>query len=206
MIFVYNFLDGELTIKFFLKVCIVLLVALAVFGYYMWDLKRKTTKSKIPRILAILMSTVVLASIIIGFFIVGTPVEQRKRKMDDQRIQDLQTVQMQIVDYWARKEELPKNLEALQDNISGFIVPTDPDTKKPYEYIIGDKLNFKLCADFSTSDKDFPPRGKEMIQYSSPYGSFQQNWDHESGRICFDRNIDPELYNLEAKNPLLLKQ
>ncbi|MFH0857769.1 MAG: DUF5671 domain-containing protein [Candidatus Magasanikbacteria bacterium] len=206
MIFVYNFLDGELTIKFFFKVCVVLLVALAVFGYYMWELKRKGTKTNIPKILASVVSVVVLGSIITGFFIVGTPLEQRKRKMDDQRIQDLQTVQGQIVDYWVRKETLPNNLEALQDNISGFVVPTDPDTKQHYEYIIGDKLEFELCADFSTSDKDFPQRGKEMVPYTSSYGSFQKNWDHEAGRICFSRSIDPELYNLEAKNPLLLKQ
>ena len=69
MIFVYNFLDGELNTRFFLKVLVVLLVAVAVFAYYMWDLKRKEMKSKIPKILAIVLSVIVLVSIIIGFFI-----------------------------------------------------------------------------------------------------------------------------------------
>ena len=206
MIFVYNFLDGELTIKFFFKVFVVLLVAVAVFGFYMWDLKRKEIKSKIPRILAIVVSVVVLTSIIVGFFIIGTPAEQRSRKMDEQRIMDLQTIQGQLVDYWSRKEVLPQKLEILQDNISGFAVPTDPDTKKSYEYAVLGLLKFELCADFTTSDKDFPTSGKEMM-YASPYGSFQQNWDHEAGRICFSRTIDPEIYKLQAsvKNPMLLK-
>lgn len=205
MIFVYNFLDGGLTTRFFLKVFVVLLVAAAVFGYYMWDLKRKEIQSKTSKILAIIMAVVVLASIITGFFIIGTPTEQRSRRMDDQRMSDLQTMQTQIVDYWTRKEALPANLEALQDNISGFIVPNDPDTQESYEYIVVDSLKFQLCANFATSDKDFPVRGKNTAYYDSPYGSFQQNWNHEVGRVCFDRSIDPELYKSEVNNPKLLK-
>lgn len=73
MIFVYNFLDGELTIRFFLKVIVVLLIAGAVFGYYLWELKRQNIQSKIPRILAIVLGVFALGSIICGFFIVGTP-------------------------------------------------------------------------------------------------------------------------------------
>jgi len=208
MIFVYNFLDGELTIKFFLKVFVVLIVAAAVFGFYMWDLKRKVIKSKIPMILAIIVAVVVLASIVMGFFIVGTPGQQRSRKMDDQRIMDLQTIQGQIVDYWSRKQILPKNLEGLQDNISGFIVPMDPDTKESYEYNIIESLKFELCTDFVTSSSDLPARGKDTM-YDSPYGAFQQNWDHKTGRTCFSRTIDPELYKLQDKvqvpNPVLMK-
>ena len=37
---VYNFLGGELTMRFFLKILVVLLVAAAVFGYYFLDLRR----------------------------------------------------------------------------------------------------------------------------------------------------------------------
>ncbi len=203
MIFVYNFLDGELTARFFLKVFVVLLVAAAVFGFYMWDLKRKAVKSMVPRNLAIIMSAVVLASIITGFFIVGTPAEQRRRKTDDERLSSLQTIQNQIVDYWTRKETLPPNLDALQDNISGFAVPTDPVTQKSYEYIIVDALTFELCADFSTANKD-TASGRMETKYFAPYGSFQQNWGHEAGRTCFSRTIDPELYKKEAINPKML--
>jgi len=34
---VNNFLSGELTIQFFLKTAVVLIVAVSVFGYYIWD-------------------------------------------------------------------------------------------------------------------------------------------------------------------------
>ncbi|MFA6536983.1 MAG: DUF5671 domain-containing protein [Patescibacteria group bacterium] len=204
MIFVYNFLDGELTIRFFLKIFVVMFVAVAVFGFYMWDLKRKNLLSKVPQILAIIMSVVVLASIVWGFFIIGTPMQQRLRKMDDQRIADLQTIQMQIVDYWTRKQVLPEKLENLQDNISGFMLPKDPDTQESYEYVIVESLKFDLCVNFATSSSDIPARGKNTM-YESPYGAFQQNWEHEIGRTCYSRTIDPELYKVSEKQPVIIK-
>lgn len=204
MIFVYNFLDGELTIKFFLKVLVVLLVAGAVFGYYMWELKRQTIHSVVPKVLAIVLAVVVLGSIVGGFFIVGTPTKQRARKMDEKRVSDLQTIQIQVVDYWMKKKVLPTNLDALQDNISGFSVPEDPDLRT-YEYILVEPLKFELCANFSTSDKDYPSRGKNTLAYDSMYSAFQQNWDHEAGRVCFSRSIDPDLYKTGVENSMLIK-
>ena len=194
MIFVYNFLNGELTIQFFLKVLIVLLVAGAVFGYYLWDLKRPVKKTNAPKILAIIFSGVVLASIILGFFIVGTPADQRDRRFDDQRVSDLQMLQAQIVDYWNKKDALPKGLNNLEDNISGFTTPKDPATKQAYEYKIISSLSFELCANFSKPSQNTAAIGQKEAYMYSPYGLMSQNWDHEAGRICWTRTIDPELH------------
>jgi len=198
IMFVYNFLSGELTIQFFLKILVVLLVAAAVFGYYIYDLRRKDMKSKAPKILAWALSLVVLSSIIAGFFIIGTPAEQRERRFDEQRVENLQILQSQIINYWTQKEVLPQNLSELEDSISGFIVPEDPDSDLPYEYNVIDSLSFELCATFKTSSDDFGSisRGVRSI---SPYDSFQQNWSHQAERTCFTRTIDPELYQSERK-------
>ena len=203
IIFVFNFLSGELTIQFFLKVLVVLLVAGAVFGYYIWDLRRKEIKSKTPKILAWILSFVVLASIIAGFFIIGTPAEQRQRRFDEQRITNLQILQDQIINYWVRKEVLPQNLSELEDSISGFIVPTDPESDLVYEYIVIDTLSFKLCATFKTSTEDFGSTSQDS-KYSYPYDSFKQRWKHEAKRTCFTRTVDPELYkdNGQLKEPI----
>lgn len=197
MVFVYHFLDGELTTRFFLKVLVVLLVAAAVFGYYIWDLKREKLNSKVPQVVAVILSVLALGSIIAGFFVVGTPQQQRNRKLDDQRIMHLQTLQSQVVSYWMNKDVLPKKIEDVQDSISGFIVPTDTETKKVYAYTVTAPLTFELCADFITSDKDFPAVGREAYYAAVPYDTFQQNWSHESGRVCFSRTIDPQLYKPE---------
>src|SRR3989344_5247639 len=79
IVLVNHFLSGELTIRFLLKVLVVLSVAAAVFGYYIWDLKRKDQEiSKTPKKLAIILACLILASVIGGFFIVGTPAGQRR--------------------------------------------------------------------------------------------------------------------------------
>lgn len=200
--FVYRFLDGDLTIQFFLKVLVVLLVAAAVFGYYIWDLRRKDKEiSKTPKRLAWVLSSVIIISIILGFFIVGTPATQRDRKFDEQRVIELQTLQNQIINHWTRKEALPENLSALEDSISGFVVPKDPETDISYEYSIADSLSFELCATFKTSSKDFNSisRGSKYF-----YISYQQNWEYEAERTCFERTIDPELYkdNIQLKEVL----
>ena len=149
--------------------------------------------SKTPKILAWILSFVILASIIVGFFIIGTPAVQRERRFDEQRVENLQTLQSQIINYWTQKEVLPQNLGALEDSISGFIVPKDPDSDSPYGYNVIDSLSFELCATFKTSSDDFGPTSKRA-RTISPYDSFQQNWSHQAERTCFTRIIDPELY------------
>ena len=208
IMFVYNFLSGELTIQFFLKLLVVLLVAAAVFGYYIWDLRRKDTEtSKTPKILAWLLCFVVLTSVILGFFIIGTPSEQRDRRFDERRINDLQMLQSQIINYWVQKETLPQELSVLEDSISGFMVPQDPQTEADYEYHILSPLSFELCATFKTSTEDFTfsYRGSEFFYKAPvPYGVYQPSWEHEAGRTCFERTIDPELYKNNEQLKTLL--
>src|SRR3989338_2329635 len=89
---VYNFLGGELSTRFILKVVAILITAAAVFGYYMWDLRSEDNrKSSLPKRSAVASSIVILFGIIGGFFIVGSPNTQRAIRFDDQRTSDLQT-------------------------------------------------------------------------------------------------------------------
>ncbi|MCX6779972.1 MAG: DUF5671 domain-containing protein [Candidatus Magasanikbacteria bacterium] len=189
--FIYNFLSGELTIQFFLKILVVLAVAGAVFGYYIWELKREDLNSKVPKMLAIILAVLTIVSVGAGFFVVGSPATQRNRRFDDQRVSDLQNLQGQVVNYWTQKAIVPAKLSDLQDSISGFRVPSDPETGAAYEYRIIDKLNFELCASFKTSGPDVN-QPRSMIY--SPNDPYSQNWAHKAERTCFDRTIDPELY------------
>lgn len=189
---VYKFLGGELSPRFALKVLAVLVVAAGVFWYYLWDLKRPAgavavqTKNILRAIVA------VIAGVIIGgFFLVGSPQNQRLVRFDQQRIQDLQIIQQEAINYWQQKEKLPASLDELNNDITGFRAPKDPETKGAYEYTAISGLTFELCADFKTSSKDNQRMTESMRPYGDPY---QQNWDHGQGRTCFSRTIDPELY------------
>ncbi|NQV88218.1 MAG: hypothetical protein HQ402_01505 [Parcubacteria group bacterium] len=190
---IYYFLDGQtMTAGFILKVLTVLVVAGVVFVYYISDLKGKIS-DKNNKIFAIIAGVIVLASIVVGFVVIGSPATQRERKHDDQRVNDLQGIQGQVVNYWQQKEVLPKSLEDLSDPIMGFVVPKDPKTGDPYSYEAVSKFGFKLCAVF----------GAESIDRNSDYtkpipvgyvGPQSENWKHSIGESCFDRIIDPQKF------------
>ncbi len=191
--FIYNFLSGELTIQFFLKILVVLVVAGVVFGYYIWELKRDNINSQVPKILAIILAAVTLVSIGAGFLIIGSPTTQRNRRFDMQRVGDLQMLQSQVINYWTQKGAIPAQIGDMQDSISGFVIPKDPETGAAYEYKVIDKLNFQLCANFKTVGPD----ANQARNLAYPYPSsdpYSQNWSHDAERTCFTRTIDPELY------------
>ena len=190
------FLNGEITMRFILKVLVVLATAAAVFAYYLWDLRTESiAKSTVPKKTAIAASVVVLASIILGFILVGSPAQQRKVRFDDQRVSDLSNIQNEITNYYSLKNgALPAKLSDLTNSLSGFAAPTDPTTGAQYEYTTKDGLTFELCATFETASvggqtATWTPYREYGVNY---YGS----WNHGVGRTCFDRTIDPDLFPL----------
>ncbi|MFY9462880.1 MAG: DUF5671 domain-containing protein [Candidatus Sungiibacteriota bacterium] len=206
VILIYNFLGGELTTPFIFKIFAVFAAAAAVFGYYLWDLRLPVqtptnARSPIPRIAAITATIIIFLSLIAGFFIVGSPQTQRDRRFDEQRINHLQIIQSQIVYYWQNKEKLPASLDDLQDDISGFTAPADPEQRTRYEYHAAEDLSFELCAVFA-KEGDASVHGYSSLPIMTPeraypmgkpYGA-NDNWSHGAGRVCFSRTIDPELY------------
>jgi uncharacterized membrane protein len=97
---VNRFYSGELTMAFTLKVLSVLILTGAVFSYYVWDVQSEPHKSKVPRVVAWISSIAVIGMLVWGFFIAGSPMEQRSIRMDEQRISDLQNLQYEITNYW----------------------------------------------------------------------------------------------------------
>ncbi len=190
------FLNGEITMRFILKVLVVLATAAAVFSYYLWDLRTEDAPtSRIPKKTAIAASVVVLVGIVLGFFLVGSPAQQRKVRFDDQRVSDLSTIQYEVTNYYqTKKGTLPATLTDLTNTLSGFTAPVDPSTGAAYEYSIKEGLTFELCATFeaesvgNTSDTSMPYRAYGVNYYG--------NWNHGIGRTCFERTIDPDLYPL----------
>lgn len=200
-----RFLEGEITARFILKVLVVLVVVGSVFSYYFWDLRRETKPDAKPsKFLAILAAAVVLSGIVAGFFIIGTPGQERLRRFDQQRVSHLQQLQREITNYWQKKNTLPKALGDLKDDIRGFTPPKDLQTSEPYEYNVLGDLKFELCANFnvlrsSISKNPQYDGGPYYEGYTDPYS---QNWDHGKGRVCFSRTIDPDLYRPKPLPPL----
>ena len=194
---IYNFLQGELTTRFLLKILAVLVVAGGIFGYYILDIKNKAPH----KIFAYAVSAVMLIAIVVGFFLVGSPKEERARKFDDQRVQHLQFIQSEIINFWIKKAALPKTLDELNDPIRGAVIPKDPESGAEYIYEVVDKENFKFCATFNLPSLDQTANApKRAIPAAYPleniyYGN--ENWTHGQGQTCFDRKIDKDLYKPE---------
>ncbi len=196
---IYMFLDGqELTTGFLLKVLTLLLIAGGVFMYYLREIRNEISPSE-RSVWRIISMVVVIGSIILGFAIVGSPATERQLRYDAQKVSDLQNLQWQIVGHWQQKQRLPESLSNLQDPLSGYNIPNDPQTKLPYEYQTNGPLSFSLCATFNqpTSKYSFDGSSVRPMMSTVAYpekGGMPDNWQHEAGRTCFERTIDPELY------------
>lgn len=195
VVLIHTFLGGdELTLAFLLKVLTIFVLFGGVFYYYLHDIRgtweRNEKKSK--RI-GMIVAGIVVVSIISGFFIMGSPATQRKLRNDDQRINDLRNIQSQVTDFYRDTERLPETLDEMHDSLLGYYIQNDPETGAPYEYARTGTLSFELCATFALPLPEFSDvrisendwRVRELKQTA-------QDWAHEEGRTCFDREIDPE--------------
>ncbi|HJO89777.1 MAG: DUF5671 domain-containing protein [Candidatus Pacebacteria bacterium] len=191
---VNEFLGGEITIQFGLKVLAVLVVTGAVFGYYLYDLRGKwEADAKRAKTIGRITALVVLIAVVSGFFIIGSPASQRLVRFDQDKVNDLQNIQWQVVNFWQNKERLPEILSELEDPIEGFVVPIDAQNKEQYGYKVVSNLTFELCANFNKENTDpfpslydYPTRGEFDIENA--------NWQHSAGEECFERTIDPDLF------------
>lgn len=206
---VYTFLGGELTVRFALKVVTVFFIAAAIFGYYFWELRHfresgelrnyeNTTKAT-KKITGIglfvgVVVAMIIANVVIGFFMIGSPQKERLARFDNQRVNDLQMIQNEVINFWQQKARLPYALDELKNDLTGFVAPHDPQTGTAYEYRTVEPLKFELCATFVTSSNAKTPKSMPRTPYPAPYYEGLGNWTHDVGRICFTRTIDPERF------------
>jgi len=97
---VHNLLDGNYTTATLLKILVVFVLALAIFLYYWYDMRREDYKKTTTIAQLAFWGTVVItvASIVGGLVIADPPHIARKKKMDDQRVGDLTQLEYTITD------------------------------------------------------------------------------------------------------------
>ncbi len=209
------FVSGEITIRFVWKVLGTALIGSMVGIYYLNELKEKKILNgryfNMGTVLALKGAAIVIALVVWSFCVIGSPKEQRMWRFDDRRVQDLQSIQWQVINFWQQKEALPETLAELSNPISSFMIPVEPEFAegKIYEYKKTGEMSFELCADFSLPMPEGwreysngggvrPMMGGAMEDSvsSMPYpgGGMNESWDHEAGRTCFSRTIDPDIY------------
>ncbi len=202
VVLIQTYLNGELTTRFLLKVASIFFIAGATFYHYFLQLKTpKKNSSKVissSRFFMMIIVGIVVATIIFGFFVAGSPQSRRLERLDERRVNDLSTIQSQVINYWQTKSKLPADLTILAGLSFGISIPNDPETNNAYEYKVLSNLKFQLCATFETANVNSPPTNDRAVKpIPVPAGigpDGTTNWQHGIGKICFDRTIDPEVF------------
>ena len=183
-VLIYRLTGGDITWRFVLKIVAVLLVTGSVFAFEMWQLKRESFELKpLVRALTSLSYLVVLAAIVLGFIVVGSPASQRAVKYDMERINDLRALQYELLNFYDREDTLPSDLSSFRGGIA-----KDPKTDESYEYRTVDEDTFEICAVF---DKDYEEiNSPGYYPYMDPYMERAELFEYKAGRTCFERSID----------------
>lgn len=116
-------------------------------------------------------SIVVLTVLSIGLFILGSPAEERSRRLDRDRVADLLQLSRGIDAHFKSSDSLPLELPAVVDGQRIRQLPRDPETRAMYQYEIIDTDSYRLCAEFSTTSAE---------------NNLDDFWFHPAGTHCFD--------------------
>ena len=119
----------------------------------------------------------VVAAVVGGLIMTGSPEAERMRRADQQRINDLQQISYAVDAYWNRVQALPASLDDLAKNPDVYLQNIrDPRTTQPYEFRSTGAQSYELCATFdadSTSGPDHPIAATETF------------WTHGPGHRCY---------------------
>jgi hypothetical protein len=199
IVLLQNFLSGEeLTAAFCLKVLSLLSLMLGIVLYYIYDLRGVwERRKKESQFIGAFVSLMVVCTVLSAFFIIGTPHSQRLLRYDQQRVQDLQALQSQLLNHYQQQQVLPETLAVLNDPLAYFVVPVDPEANgEGYTYTKKDATHFSLCATFNVASPKVPKPSPTLPRPVAYYAldPTLEYWEHGVGRACFEREIDPKKY------------
>jgi hypothetical protein len=123
-----------------------------------------------------IVSAVVLAAVVTGFLVLGTPGDARKETLDRKRIDDLSNLTNALRSYDQRPEgdSLPETLDDALLSSYWKTQGRDPETGQPYGYRKLAPGRFELCATFST------------VVTEADLEDYRRGWAHPAGRACFE--------------------
>lgn len=191
-----TYLNGDFTLRFFFKALSVLFIAGTVFGFYFWDIRREhPVATRATRNVLFITVIVVLATIISGFWVVGSPKTRRLLEWDRQRVESLRAIALDL-SYRAASKDRPIPLPADQSRFFSdfsYLPIADPETGVAFEFYRIDTSAFQLCATFARAAESSGARVKEFPRpVMGPEGApldTSKIERHGAGRQCFDFSI-----------------
>lgn len=124
---------------------------------------------------AVTAGIILLVIVVIGYglYLVGSPGEARLRRLDERRVEDLQSLRSHIDAHWARERRVPAALADLKTAPSDTSQLRDPITHEPYGYRATSDSTFELCAKFDRPSEE---------ERRGPRDSW---WGHGQGEHCY---------------------
>jgi hypothetical protein len=116
---------------------------------------------------------IILGAITAGLFALGSPADERNRRVDQRRVVDLQRVAAAIDLYWTRYDRLPASVRELGGEPGIQINTADPETRAPYDYVPTDSATYEVCANFVNESGEMSSNRRKNV------------WAHGAGRQCF---------------------
>ena len=95
-------------------------------------------------------SVLVIAAVIAGLVVNGSPNTVRAQKLDAQRIADMERISSSVSGYWKERNSLPEALRDLQ-KADPYIRMSDVETGSAYEYRKTGPMSYELCARFDAA-------------------------------------------------------
>lgn len=187
--FVWSALDGDLPLRFILKVLSILAIAGSIFGFSFWDMRRDIADEHATRLGALFGSGAISATLVIlisGFFFIQSPAESRDRKIDTQTEANLSQAESAISEYYQRNQSLPKSIDDIVVTSGRVTYPYFDAAPKNIVYQKTSEITFILCGDFLRESLS-------LGQAETPvFRDVADSWNHTAGHICFDRTISLE--------------
>ncbi|WP_114240812.1 hypothetical protein [Dyella sp. C9] len=126
------------------------------------------------------VSVVVLAAVLAGLSVLGSPMHQRALRLDTIRTSNLGQLAIGISGYWAAHKALPPTLESIDPSDSHH---RDPVSGQPYGYGLVDATTYRLCAQFDTASEQESYRAGAFIPPNLG------RWKHPQGMHCFVTDV-----------------
>jgi len=191
---VYYFLDGDLTVRFLLKVGALLAVAAGVMWFYLTALRREPGSMPAPTVAFVwCASLTVLAIAVAGFSITGSPFKMRLARLDVKRLDDIAAIFRHVRDYAREMNQMPTTVEQVAS--AGYFdekPPVDQETQTPYEYHVTGPESVEICADFHVAQDAESIKEAfyaDMASYQHGGNLMEGDWEHGAGHFCFSRTV-----------------
>lgn len=122
---------------------------------------------------------VIVVAVVGGLIVLGPPSEERTRRLDERRTEDLRGITRAVDLYWTRHGRLPASIKGLSGESGLKVSVRDPGTAQTYELRVLDTATYELCASFERTSTE---PGNSVGRTSDVSEDF---WSHGVGRRCF---------------------